>query len=57
MGMFRIAASLGTMGAVSPRSRQSRDTRALRNEARKQTALLRQIAAASAASRETDPEL
>lgn len=52
MGMFRIAASIGTMGAVSPRSRQSRDTRALRNEARKQTALLRQIAA----SRETDPE-
>jgi hypothetical protein len=43
--------SIGTMGAVSPHSRQSRDTRALRNEARKQTALLAQIADPQAAER------
>lgn len=44
MGMLRVAASIGTMGAVSPRSRASRDTRAIMRESKKQTELLARIA-------------
>jgi hypothetical protein len=44
MGLFRVGMAIGTLGAVSPYSRQSRDTRVIMREARKQTALLAEIA-------------